>query len=115
MLKEIMEYQKYEKREKVKDIEQEIAEAGMNMLLEMPYDNVKTLEEEEARLLEKEITSKEDVLTGMRAMAIMVAAAVIYGLDALERELDKNGEKIANEIAKRVAAQLENMEFNLEN
>jgi len=100
---------------RLKDIEQEIAEAGLNTLLEMPYDDIKALEKEEARLLEKEITSKEDVLTGMRAMAIMVAAAVIYGLDALERELDKNGEKIANEIAKRVAAQLENMELTLEN
>jgi len=100
---------------KLKDIEQEIAEAGLNMIIEMPYDNIKALEEEEARLLEKEITSKEDVLTGMRAMAIMVAAAVIYGLDALERELNENGERIANEIAENVIAQLENIELTFEN
>ena len=100
---------------KLKDIVKEIAEAGLNMLLEMPYDNVKVLEEEEARLLEREFTSKEDILTGMRTMALMVAETVVYGLDALEKELNENGEKIANEMAEKVIAQLENMELTLEN
>ena len=100
---------------KLKDIEQEIAEAALNMIIEMPYDNIKALEEEEARLLEREFTSKEDVLTGMRAMAIMVAAAVVYGLDVLERELNENGERIANEIAEKVISQLNEMDLTLEN